>query len=323
MPLTELALPEWPPACDWRLHNRLHRPGRLAVGDVVLQWPWAEPPAAAQLLCLNLAIAGEGARIRLPEAWVAARLAPVDLAATLALPARARTLLLNLRLAPWLDALGAALERPVALVTAPGEPPAYRLALGIVAEEQVTVADCAFGPEAAACLRRYLERLPASSTPAFAGVPFQARVEAGRQWLTVAECHALQPGDVVLLETPAPDSARLVIGDRLGARVRQSHDGWLLSEPLGSLDLARTPPMLDSELDATLDELPLELICQVGQLRLTLADLRGLGEGSVLPLNANPPGQVELLLNDRRVALGELIRLGDGLGVRLLRMERA
>lgn len=81
--------------------------------------------------------------------------------------------------------------------------------------------------------------------------------------------------------------------------------------------------MLDSELDATLDELPLELICQVGQLRLTLADLRGLGEGSVLPLNANPPGQVELLLNDRRVALGELIRLGDGLGVRLLRVERA
>jgi type III secretion protein Q len=323
MLLTGLALPEWPSACDVRLHNRLHRPGRLAVADFVLHWPWTGPQATARLLCLNVAIAGEGAQVRLPEAWLAARLAPVDLAATLALPARARTLLLNLRLAPWLDALGAALERPVAVVTALDEPPAYRLAVGILAEERVIVAECALGPHAAECLARYLERLPAPTTLAFAAVTLPARVEAGRQWLTVAECRALQPGDVVLLETPAPDSARLVIGDRLGARVCQGDDGWLLGEPLGSLDLARTPPMLDSELDATLDELPLEVICQVGQLRLTLADLRGLGEGSVLPLNADQPGRVELLLNGRRLALGELIRLGEGLGVRLLRMERA
>ena len=74
----------------------------------------------------------------------------------------------------------------------------------------------------------------------------------------------------------------------------------------------------DADLDASLDELPLTLICQLGSVELTLAQLREMAPGSVLPFTGQAHDEVDLMVNGRRVGRGELVTIGAGLGVRLL-----
>jgi type III secretion protein Q len=69
-----------------------------------------------------------------------------------------------------------------------------------------------------------------------------------------------------------------------------------------------------------LGDVPLTVVCQVGSVQLTLADLQQLAEGSVLPLPEGGSDCVELLVNGRSVGRGELVKIGDGLGVRLTRI---
>ena len=71
-------------------------------------------------------------------------------------------------------------------------------------------------------------------------------------------------------------------------------------------------------LDSSLDELQLKLVCQVGSVELSLAQLRELGVGSVLALAPRMHEGVDLMINGRRVGQGQLVKIGDGLGVRLL-----
>lgn len=71
-------------------------------------------------------------------------------------------------------------------------------------------------------------------------------------------------------------------------------------------------------LDSTLNELPLKLVCQVGSVEMSLAQLRELGAGSLVPLTPQLHDGVDLMVNGRRIGQGQLVKIGDGLGVRLL-----
>lgn len=71
-------------------------------------------------------------------------------------------------------------------------------------------------------------------------------------------------------------------------------------------------------LDSSLDELPLKLVCQAGSVELTLAQLRELGEGSLVQFADQRQDSVDLMVAGRRVGQGQLVRIGDGLGIRVL-----
>lgn len=71
--------------------------------------------------------------------------------------------------------------------------------------------------------------------------------------------------------------------------------------------------------EAQLDDVPLTVVCQVGSLELPLGQLRELGEGSVLALPDSQADAVQLMVNGRCVGRGELVAIGEGLGVRLTR----
>lgn len=77
-------------------------------------------------------------------------------------------------------------------------------------------------------------------------------------------------------------------------------------------------PTATPDLDVSLDALPLKLVCQVGSVELTLEQLREMAPGTLLPLASSTRDEVDLMVNGRRVGRGELVRIGDGLGVRLL-----
>jgi type III secretion protein Q len=81
---------------------------------------------------------------------------------------------------------------------------------------------------------------------------------------------------------------------------------------------SKVEPGLDATLDATLEELPLRVVCQVGSVEVSLAELRALGPGSVMQLAPQRHDGVSLMVNGRCIGQGQLVTIGDGLGVRLL-----
>lgn len=71
-----------------------------------------------------------------------------------------------------------------------------------------------------------------------------------------------------------------------------------------------------------IDSVSVALEAFVGEARLTVADLTGLDEDSVVTLDAALNRAVELRLNGVTVARGELVAVGDNFGVRLTEISR-
>ncbi|OUM06933.1 type III secretion system protein [Pseudomonas syringae] len=69
-----------------------------------------------------------------------------------------------------------------------------------------------------------------------------------------------------------------------------------------------------------LDTLALDLTLRCGELRLTLAELRKLGAGTVLEVTGVAPGFATLCHGERVVAEGELVDVDGRLGLQITRL---
>jgi flagellar motor switch protein FliN/FliY len=72
------------------------------------------------------------------------------------------------------------------------------------------------------------------------------------------------------------------------------------------------------ESSITPEELPIQLTVEVGRLRMTAKELMNLAPGNLLEVNVAPEQGVDLVINGKKVGRGELIRIGETLGVRIL-----
>nr|WP_251010197.1 FliM/FliN family flagellar motor switch protein [Pseudomonas fluorescens] len=175
---------------------------------------------------------------------------------------------------------------------------------------------------------RWLDQHAASTPQALADLHLWLAVEVGEAELNVAELYSLNPGDVVMLDLWPAAQVRLMVNHRLCARASQDGTTLKLLETLmcvnfpKELSVSQAPtinPTPDGQsLDTRLDDLPLKMVCQAGSIELTLAQLRELGEGSLLSFTEQRQDSVDLMVNGRRVGLGQLVRIGPGLGVRVL-----
>jgi flagellar motor switch protein FliN/FliY len=83
----------------------------------------------------------------------------------------------------------------------------------------------------------------------------------------------------------------------------------------------RKPAQLAPEEETTSlspTDLPLHLTIEVGRILMTAGALMSLAPGNLLELNVSPEQGVDLVINGKKVGRGELIRMGDVLGVRIL-----
>lgn len=75
-------------------------------------------------------------------------------------------------------------------------------------------------------------------------------------------------------------------------------------------------PNQESELDMVLD-IPLRVSVELGRSRILVQDLLKLHKGSVVELNKLAGDSLEVLVNDKVVARGEVIVVNEKFGVRL------
>lgn len=158
-------------------------------------------------------------------------------------------------------------------------------------------------------------------------VPFTASLQAGHQTLRLKQLASLAPGDIVLLNQPLQD-LQLAVSSYLLADVRTDAKGdalasaWYLDERREiSVESIHTQDDVD-EVDV-LDNLTVQLVCEVGRQSMTLAELKTLQPGSVLSMERGAQQAVDLIINGARVGQGELVRLDDALGVRIIRLAKS
>lgn len=151
-------------------------------------------------------------------------------------------------------------------------------------------------------------------------LPLTLRAEVGYTFMTVAEWADLQPGDAILVERPllAPDGELWLACGNAGLRARPEgaqlrvtstwkRGAWAM-DPFDDEDPCLSP------LDA-LRQVPMRVAFDVGELRLTIADLEALQVGQALDLGRPLSEAVQIRVNGARVGHGELVDIDGRLGV--------
>ena len=77
------------------------------------------------------------------------------------------------------------------------------------------------------------------------------------------------------------------------------------------------PEAAPAGIAAAIEDLPLTLSIRLGSATLSIAELSGLGEGSTLALSTRIDDPLEVCIEDRVVARGELTETAAGLAVTL------
>lgn len=145
----------------------------------------------------------------------------------------------------------------------------------------------------------------------------------GQSELRVARLRTLRPGDVVLLANPAPMA--LLEGQALFSfALNEEHIMVIDFEAMAPFDIAAAR----QDTPATEADPPVEPRLQLGRLSVmvdvvlcrmphTLASLSELQPGSTIALSDAAHRNVELRVQGQLLATGELVSVGDGLGVQI------
>ncbi|WP_338664486.1 type III secretion system cytoplasmic ring protein SctQ [Pararoseomonas sp. SCSIO 73927] len=306
-------------------------PGGLAL--LVGAAPAEVPPGAA---CLRFTVGGHAASLTAAAVAFDRLLGAVDPAASGARGAGG-ALLLELLLEPVLGAVEAALDAPMAAVSLDAEPPvAFGPALGLTlltAGGEVALAGrLALPAVAEARLLRALGALPPGPLPPppWLTVPVSFRI--GATEIAASDFAALRPGDGLPFDAArrGRGEALAVVGEAQGWIVRPGPRGCEALTPrrrlgaIGMEDWAAMPGDTTGPDDASVEELPVRLVFELGRLEVPVAELSAAGPGHLFPLPVDPENAtVDILANGRRVGRGSIVQVGEGvLAVRVISLGR-
>lgn len=152
--------------------------------------------------------------------------------------------------------------------------------------------------------------------------------------LTVPSLKALGIGDAMLFDRIAvPGGVAVFLAEAMHARATFDDQGNLyftetfsVPEPYGLGDFLMTEDdgqerAAQAIADADIDDLPVRLVFEVGRSEISLADLRELTVGAPVPLDRVPSSAVQIFANGRRIGSGEMVMIGQQLGVRITQMN--
>ena len=71
----------------------------------------------------------------------------------------------------------------------------------------------------------------------------------------------------------------------------------------------------------SVDDIPLSVVIEVGRIQMSVKKLLELQPGNMLELDIHPDSGIDMVVNGRRIARGELLKIGDALGIRILELS--
>jgi type III secretion protein Q len=166
------------------------------------------------------------------------------------------------------------------------------------------------------------------------------RLRIGEKTMRVATLDSLRVGDVVLRAVPDALGALLrgygtasglqLVWGRYGTRQLRAtadvapHLITLSEDPTMSHDTQFSAPLTDSiDTPVEISDLDLPLKLEIDTVSMPVAQLSALRAGYVLELpTAVPDARVRLVTYGQTIGFGELVSVGDHLGVRLVQLSR-
>lgn len=151
-------------------------------------------------------------------------------------------------------------------------------------------------------------------------------VEVGYSQLTQEEWHQVVPGSFIMLDSCLYDPETEESGALLTVQKHQFFGGRFLSPSSREFkitsypNLAHEDPPLPENQQAPAAPLPgySRLVVEVARYVLAVDEFIKLSLGSVLSLRAHPAHGIDIILDGAKVGRGEIIALGDVLGIRVL-----
>ncbi len=101
-----------------------------------------------------------------------------------------------------------------------------------------------------------------------------------------------------------------------GASSKFSKSGQRV-EPLNLSPLDRTGSIPSADMGSLLVDIPLQLSVELGRTRMPLKDVLELGVGSIIELERLSGEPVDIMLNNKPLAKGEVVIIDENIGVRL------
>jgi flagellar motor switch protein FliN len=113
--------------------------------------------------------------------------------------------------------------------------------------------------------------------------------------------------------TPAPEEDVPAEVSAEAAPLPVPSAGEVDYEPLAGGTIADVDP---SDLDMVLD-VPVELSVEIGRTTMTIRETLEIGPGAIITLNKMTGEPVDLLVNGRRIARGEVVAIDEEFGLRV------
>lgn len=272
---------------------------------------------------LDVALGGHDLRVelcRLPDvAWISPALAGIKIQE---LPSELACALIESCLGEIFDALSKSgidvritSVAPFSHRNAPEEAIEWQVRRGN--EEGWMRGHVAGGDTALEHLATLMQRVPIASETRDETLPAPVRLLAGRTRVTLTDWQGLEPHDVLLadLASFAPGGqCQLWSGGRTLAEGILDGRAFTVQK----LTSSHPAPMAAAAAPTTpLNDLEIDVTFVVGQTTLTLGELRSLAPGFVVDLPTPLGDGVTIFANGKNVGAGEVIEVGDHLGVRI------
>ncbi|RWC62434.1 MAG: YscQ/HrcQ family type III secretion apparatus protein [Mesorhizobium sp.] len=317
---------------------RRRAPAQITIAGkamtIAAVWPAANP--ADQRLCtIAFTVAGKVARLRLPLSVVERAFAKADeLVDMKRLAPTHAALLLESAFEEDLERIEGKLGERIALTSVERKDTvSEQIPLAFVMAGNDETIDCVLNTtDAGLAVRigRFLDEIGKARPPIPAEFPLPVCLRRGALTITLGELQSLQPGDVVLFRDAEEErTAALIIAERLYAPVTLTAGGpQLLAAPTAiagsnwewTMNQNTPPPAGQTLEESTLDELPVALAFEIGRTAMPLGDVRQLAPGAIVALTDVTEETVDIIANSKRVGRGEIVRIGENLGVRIVRM---
>jgi type III secretion protein Q len=189
--------------------------------------------------------------------------------------------------------------------------------------------DLLLPPLYATHLARFLDRCAGGVVPEIE-LPVPVSVRVAAVTCSVGEIATLLPGDVVMADhhCDAVRTAVAVLAEHMAAPVELTMAGARLTAPPvrvqgsiweWSMESGGGRSQADPE-KPDLDDIPVKLVFELGRLELSLAEVRQLAPGALIPVPRLLEESVDISANGRRIGRGTLVRIGNSLGVRITRL---
>ena len=192
-----------------------------------------------------------------------------------------------------------------------------------------------------------MEKPPFLSDPTFASLPLSLHLEVGNTTLTASEWQQVDVGDFILLERCTYDVAQrrgtailaLANTPLFDVRIKEGEakilEYALIQEEHPMTEEENTyeeePTEMEGEEERPLwsskngeekltpsGKAPITLTAEVGRFQMPLEKVTQLKPGNVLEIGLSPEPNIHLTIGGKRVAKGELVRIGEALGVKIL-----